>query len=109
MPKQVSAGFENGRQREHCEFVLPLTAVKPTGAGSVIGANHAALTQGGRGVSDSARTKRVQGAVSCPRCGTTMEEVVSIAPTLGEPGLVAYECPNCVYVTSELVRPKKRY
>jgi hypothetical protein len=60
-------------------------------------------------LSDSARTKRVQGAVSCPRCGTTMEEVVSIAPTLGEPGLVAYECPNCVYVTSELMRPKKRY
>jgi hypothetical protein len=34
-----------------------------------------------------------------------MEQVVSIAPTLGEPGLIAYECPNCVYVKSELLQP----
>jgi hypothetical protein len=34
-----------------------------------------------------------------------MEEVVSIAPSFGDPGLIAYECPNCVYVTSELVQP----
>src|SRR6266550_1491437 len=61
----------------------------------------------GPGVSDSARTKRVQRTVSCPRCGTTMEEVVRIAPISGGPGLVAYECPNCVYVTSEIVRPKE--
>jgi C4-type Zn-finger protein len=60
-------------------------------------------------VSDSARTKRVQRTVSCPRCGTTMDEAVKIAPTFGEPGLVAYECPNCAYVTSELVRPKEEY
>src|SRR5260370_33921550 len=56
-------------------------------------------------VSDLARTKRRDRTVSCPRCGTTMEEVVSIALSLGEPGLSGYECPNCVYVTSELVRP----
>jgi hypothetical protein len=34
-----------------------------------------------------------------------MQEVVSIAPRVGEPGLIAYECPNCVYVMSELVQP----
>jgi hypothetical protein len=30
-----------------------------------------------------------------------MDRVVSIAPSLGEPGLIGYECPNCVYVMSE--------
>jgi hypothetical protein len=34
-----------------------------------------------------------------------MDEVVSIAPAIGELGLIAYECPNCVYVTSVLVQP----
>ena len=34
-----------------------------------------------------------------------MDEVVRIAPVVGEPGLIAYECPNCVYVTSVLVQP----
>jgi hypothetical protein len=34
-----------------------------------------------------------------------MDEVVSIEPVIGEPGLIAYECPNCVYVTSVLVQP----
>jgi hypothetical protein len=34
-----------------------------------------------------------------------MNEVVSVAPSWGEPGLVAYECPKCLYVTSELVQP----
>jgi uncharacterized Zn finger protein len=43
--------------------------------------------------------------MSCPLCGTTMDEVVRIAPVVGEPGLIAYECPNCVYVTSVLVPP----
>lgn len=38
-----------------------------------------------------------------------MDEVVSIAPSFGEPGLLGYECPNCVYVTSELVRPTDEY
>ena len=32
-----------------------------------------------------------------------MDEVVRIEPTLGEKGLIAYECPNCVYVTSVLL------
>jgi len=39
----------------------------------------------------------------CPRCATPMAEVVTIAPIWDEPGLVAYECPRCGYVTSVLV------
>jgi hypothetical protein len=38
-----------------------------------------------------------------------MEEVVSIAPTLGEPGLIGYECPKCIYVMSELLPPNKQH
>ena len=34
-----------------------------------------------------------------------MDEVLSIAPLAGEPGLIAYECPNCGYVTSVLTQP----
>jgi hypothetical protein len=34
-----------------------------------------------------------------------MDEVVTIAPCLGEPGLIGYECPNCVFVTSEVLQP----
>jgi hypothetical protein len=60
-------------------------------------------------VSGTARTKRREPTAACPRCGTTMEEVVSIAPSLGEPGLIAYECPNCVYVMSELLQPSKQH
>jgi hypothetical protein len=59
----------------------------------------------GRTVLDIATTKRRDRTVACPRCGTMMDEVATIAPTFGEPGLIGYECPNCVYVTSELVRP----
>jgi hypothetical protein len=36
-----------------------------------------------------------------------MNDVVRIEPTLGEPGLLAYECPKCVYVTSVLLQPTK--
>jgi hypothetical protein len=59
----------------------------------------------GRTVLDIATTKRRDRTVACPRCGTMMDEVATIAPSFGEPGLIGYECPNCVYVTSELVRP----
>jgi hypothetical protein len=31
-----------------------------------------------------------------------MQEVVRIAPVQGDPGLIAYECPSCGYVTSDL-------
>jgi hypothetical protein len=34
-----------------------------------------------------------------------MEAIITIEPTLGDPGLIAYECPKCVYITSELVPP----
>jgi len=33
-----------------------------------------------------------------------MEAIITIEPTLGDTGLIAYECPKCVYVTSELVQ-----
>jgi hypothetical protein len=29
-----------------------------------------------------------------------MQEVLTIAPAQHDPGLVAYECPSCAYVTS---------
>jgi uncharacterized Zn finger protein len=41
------------------------------------------------------------------RCGATMKDVVTIAPRGEEPGLVAYECPKCGYVTSVLVQAPK--
>jgi predicted RNA-binding Zn-ribbon protein involved in translation (DUF1610 family) len=41
--------------------------------------------------------------LTCPRCGTQMPKVVTIVPMGRQPGLVAYECPKCVYVTSVLV------
>jgi hypothetical protein len=34
-----------------------------------------------------------------------MKEVVWIAPLQNEPGLIAYECPSCSYVTSVLIGP----
>jgi phosphate:Na+ symporter len=57
-------------------------------------------------VSDLSRSRRVGSTLPCPRCRTTMHEVVSIAPVAGEPGPTAYECPNCGYVTSVLEQPK---
>jgi len=39
----------------------------------------------------------------CRRCGAGIHEVASVAPVGHEPGLTAYECPNCGNVTSELV------
>jgi hypothetical protein len=35
-----------------------------------------------------------------------MDEVVRIAPLESEPGLIAYECPACCYVTSVLLQSK---
>jgi hypothetical protein len=32
-----------------------------------------------------------------------MKEVVRIAPVQNDPGLIAYECPSCGYVTSVLI------
>jgi transposase-like protein len=53
-------------------------------------------------VSDLSRTKH---NMSCPRCGTAMNDVVRIELTLREPGLIAYECSSCVYVMSVLWEP----
>jgi predicted RNA-binding Zn-ribbon protein involved in translation (DUF1610 family) len=36
-----------------------------------------------------------------------MKDVVTIAPVAGEPGLVAYECPNCGHVMSVQVPPPR--
>src|SRR5271166_4738819 len=48
------------------------------------------------------RTKR-NDLPLCPRCKAgQMAEIVTIAPLIHEPGLVAYECPNCGYVASEI-------
>src|SRR5262245_11226764 len=47
-----------------------------------------------------------RGAVACPRRKAPMEEVVTIAPAQGDPGLIAYECPSCGYVTSILTPPR---
>ena len=41
--------------------------------------------------------------VGCPRCHGTMSEVVRIDPLYEQPGLIAYECNDCHYVTSEIV------
>jgi hypothetical protein len=32
-----------------------------------------------------------------------MKDVVWIAPVQSDPGLIAYECPSCGYVTSVLI------
>jgi hypothetical protein len=36
-----------------------------------------------------------------------MKDIVTIAPLGDEPGLVAYECPKCGYVTSVLQQPRQ--
>ena len=46
-------------------------------------------------------TKRRRG-IACPRCHTSMGEIMRIAPLRTEPGLIAYECPTCGKVTSEI-------
>jgi hypothetical protein len=52
----------------------------------------------------SERTDRTNGP-ACLRCGAAMKDVVTIQPLGSEPGLIAYECPRCGWVTSELVPP----
>jgi len=44
----------------------------------------------------------------CSRCKATVTEVVSIAPTEKEPGLIAYECPKCGHVGSVLLPPEAK-
>jgi hypothetical protein len=47
-------------------------------------------------VSDVAR-RRI--GIACPRCQTSMREIMRIAPLRNEPGLIAYECPACEKLT----------
>jgi transposase-like protein len=54
-------------------------------------------------VSDLAKRK---GTIKCPRCKAPMNEVLWIAPVQTDPGLIAYECPSCSYVTSILTSPQ---
>jgi predicted RNA-binding Zn-ribbon protein involved in translation (DUF1610 family) len=51
---------------------------------------------------------RTKSSMSCPRCQAGMDEIVRIEPTLRDQGLIAYECPKCVYVTSVLLEPLPR-
>jgi transposase-like protein len=46
--------------------------------------------------------------MSCPRCTNSMDELLRIAPTAKDQGLIAYECSSCGYVTSVLVAPDGR-
>jgi len=41
----------------------------------------------------------------CAQCKAPMVEVVRIAPVLHEPGLIAYECPQCGHVCSIIQAP----
>jgi hypothetical protein len=52
-------------------------------------------------VTDFLKSRRA-GDFSCTRCGTAMHEVVSIEPIAHAPGLRAYQCRKCQYVTSVL-------
>ena len=51
-------------------------------------------------MSDLARKKKW---IACPRCRAPMQEIMRIAPLPMEPGLIAYECPTCGKVTSEIL------
>jgi DNA-directed RNA polymerase subunit RPC12/RpoP len=39
----------------------------------------------------------------CARCKAPMKEVVWITPIQNDPGLIAYECPACGFLTSVLI------
>ena len=54
-------------------------------------------------VATERRTRKDDTAPHCSRCGTEMKDVVTIAPLADEPGLIAYECPNCGHLTSVLI------
>jgi hypothetical protein len=46
--------------------------------------------------------KRPSGTI-CPRCHTSTREITRIAPLRREPGLIAYECSACAYLTSVIL------
>jgi hypothetical protein len=45
-------------------------------------------------MSDLARTQRRARTLSCPRCGTPMEDIVTIAPSFGAPGADRVSMPK---------------
>ena len=99
---------EGGVHRFGDRYGSVVMVPKPTG-GSCVGNNgetqlKRALTQGAGIVSNLSRSKRGS-ALACSRCGAAMDEVVRIEPLAGEPGLIAYECPSCGYVTSLFSHP----
>jgi hypothetical protein len=53
-------------------------------------------------MSDQGRASRAD-LPPCPRCKAAMSEVASIAPKGRDPGLIAFECLRCGYVTSVLI------
>ena len=44
-------------------------------------------------------------AIRCQRCSGTMDEIMQIEALWDAPGLVAFECPDCEYLTSLVVPP----
>ena len=55
-----------------------------------------------------ADARRADRGMSCPRCKNSMDELLRIAPTAKDKGLIAYECSSCGYVTSVLVAANGR-
>jgi DNA-directed RNA polymerase subunit M/transcription elongation factor TFIIS len=56
----------------------------------------------------SADTQERTSGRLCPRCHQArMVEVLTIAPVVHEPGLIAYECTGCGHVTSDLQPPSE--
>ena len=51
---------------------------------------------------------KIQSGIACPRCRTSMREITRIAPLRNEPGLIAYECSACGYVTSVILPAGKQ-
>jgi hypothetical protein len=46
--------------------------------------------------------RRRRSGMACPRCQTSMREIMRIAPLKDAPGLIAYECPACEKLTREI-------
>jgi hypothetical protein len=87
---------ENNAQRA---TEIPVTAPRQPGRGVL-------QPQSGSAMADARRADR---GMSCPRCkNSSMDELLRIAPTGNDQGLIAFECSSCGYVTSVLVAPDGR-
>ena len=47
-------------------------------------------------------------AIRCTRCSGTMDEIMQIEALWDAPGLFAFECPDCEYLTSVVVPPEAK-